>query len=179
MTETLASNSPAPCRDGSTNRLAWSHLPKQSGIYEIRNLATGEAYIGATANIRNRVRRHSAGIEFGGCSRRIAAAFGGEKTPDSSARVIELCEEEQLAARESHWISIRRPSCNTRTGTASMHPGPNLLEKRVAISGRKKLMAMAVRGGRSKRDVAQDFGVSLAVVVRACKESPADLIAAV
>jgi hypothetical protein len=102
------------------------------GIYMLRNLKTGAAYIGASTSIANRLEAHRNLIKNRTCNsynplgRKILEAF--KKLEDTEFRVLEfivpkygtedgeefLSEETVtlLDERERHWICTLRPSLN-------------------------------------------------------------------
>lgn len=76
-----------------------------SGVYAIRNTVTGKVYVGQSANVRKRVRRHFAMLRAGTHhSEKLQRAFNKDGEGMFVAEVLELCERAGLDACEQKFI---------------------------------------------------------------------------
>lgn len=77
------------------------------GIYKITNLETGQAYIGQSLNIRERLRTHiKAGLGIDSSANRFYTAMKEIGPENFSYEVLEKCDKEQLNERERYWIDF-------------------------------------------------------------------------
>jgi hypothetical protein len=101
-----------------------------SGVYMIRDKRNGASYIGATRNLKKRLRTHLSQIVRGGTSLSYAKkeAFAGAIADDLEFRILEFvpvpsgggtdgdiglkCPD--LVKREIYWIHRLNPSLNVR-----------------------------------------------------------------
>jgi group I intron endonuclease len=87
-----------------------------SGIYAVTHIESGKVYVGQSMNIGRRLRDHRRAPNESLISRCVRK-YGAEAF---EVRVVELCEEGELDAREIHWIealdSIHPAGLNIRSG---------------------------------------------------------------
>jgi len=105
-------------------RRIWADLPNRSpGIYAITSAISGESYVGATLQIRDRIARHFGRLERGRhYNKRMQEQYNAHGIEIFSVRVLELCslrtptwdgsddwwERSQLAeARRYDWLRER------------------------------------------------------------------------
>lgn len=83
---------------------------KKTGIYMIKEKATGKMYIGQAVNIGDRWTEHvKAALGIGSTSYQTNKFYKvmHDKGPESfTFAVLELCEAKELSAREKHWIEF-------------------------------------------------------------------------
>jgi hypothetical protein len=97
-------------REGQRWLSVYGKLPRKSGVYAIRCSGSGKAYVGASQNIRDRVKSHTNQIierSFSGRSRHAIAEdvekFGVESI---TVEVLEIVDDLSiLAERERYWIA--------------------------------------------------------------------------
>lgn len=77
-----------------------------SGIYAIRNAASGKVYVGSALNIQRRWWQHQSRLKLGNHhSRKLQAAWNKHGPSSFSFEVLELVSDaDVLIAREQHWI---------------------------------------------------------------------------
>lgn len=77
----------------------------QSGIYAIRNLVTGDCYIGSTINFRERWNCHRCDLRNKvHHNRHLTGAWHKHGEANFVFEVLEQCEEAVLIVREQHWL---------------------------------------------------------------------------
>lgn len=88
---------------------------KASGIYAIRNRATGSEYIGSAANIRSRWAAHRHALAHSKNSPpKLQCAWNKYGAAVFDFLVLETCDKHELLVREQHYIDQRKPRYNTR-----------------------------------------------------------------
>ena len=92
------------------------------GIYCITNTVTGDRYVGASVNIETRLKGHRSllmrtiaanSIQRWESNKRIQQLALDHGIDAFCFGILESCEFEQLADRESFWIDKLSPSINT------------------------------------------------------------------
>lgn len=84
------------------------------GIYKITNIITGEEYVGQSVDIKKRWYEHKRKLNNATHSLKISfKKFGIDKF---EFIVLELCEQESLNERETHWINKLKPVFNSFKG---------------------------------------------------------------
>ena len=83
------------------------------GVYSIKNLVTGEMYIGRSNNIQRRFSEHKYGGEH---NKRLSLDFKKYGLDNFSFDVIEECPLEKLDEREIYWIKTLKPGYNKTKG---------------------------------------------------------------
>lgn len=78
---------------------------KKCGVYAIVCQKTGWAYIGGSFDIEDRVRHHTRLLEQGQShNRALQYAWSLFGEDNFSVRVLEACSQEEVGAREQHWL---------------------------------------------------------------------------
>lgn len=84
-----------------------------AGIYEIRNILTGDYYIGQTANLARRWAEHRGRLSRGKSSLRHLQRAWTKYGPDAfSFRVLLVCEPFELTRHEQALVDRRHPQYN-------------------------------------------------------------------
>ncbi len=87
-----------------------------SGVYQLRCTATGERYIGSSANLAARASMHRSQLRLGKHQTPRIRELAAEHGPDSIVfEVLEECPPEATLGREAHWIQTTAPELNTNT----------------------------------------------------------------
>ena len=73
------------------------------GIYSIRNLRNGNCYVGQSVDIHRRFRHHKKGGSKS--TRLVSHALAKYGKAEFAFEVLEICPEDNLHARECHWIT--------------------------------------------------------------------------
>lgn len=92
-----------------------------SGIYIIRNVKTGKAYIGQARDIAKRWRQHVGRLELGyHHNHNLQHAWAQDGAASFTFDVLEHCAVDCLTEREQHYLDIYMPQgiCYNATGTA-------------------------------------------------------------
>ncbi len=84
--------------------------PADQGVYMIRNLRSGESYIGQSRRLENRLRHHHKAIRKQTGSAAWCKAF--PSISEVEFRVLEFLKEINLREREEYWIARLRPTVN-------------------------------------------------------------------
>lgn len=88
-------------------------LPEVSGIYSIRNTINGKTYIGSSANIRNRMKKHLADLRRGkhhsAILQRAYLKYGEQAFV---VDVLEVVETNILLTKEQEYLERSRPEYN-------------------------------------------------------------------
>lgn len=93
-------------------------VPKSSGIYTISSPDGTDVYVGASKNLAKRRYGHVNKIRCtGGITHRMRSAFS--KHGRFIFRVIELCPQGELDARELFWLAKLNPNLNERMAIGS------------------------------------------------------------
>jgi group I intron endonuclease len=86
-----------------------------SGVYRIYNVANGHAYIGSAVNVKSRWAAHRHTLRTKGKSPpKLQRAWDKYGESAFVFSVVELCDKDQLLAREQHFIDLEKPYYNTR-----------------------------------------------------------------
>lgn len=106
------------------------HAP---GIYKILNTLTGKFYIGSSISVRNRFYKHLSQLRLGRHrNAHLQAAFDRDGEAAFQFAVLELCERDQLLAREQHHLDTLKPEyniCAIAGNTMGYRHGPDAREK--------------------------------------------------
>jgi group I intron endonuclease len=94
-------------------------LPAVGGIYEIKNIRTGDRYIGRAVNLRQRVFGHYRALEKRTHPNYLMQKEYRMHGRDSfKVRVLELCAHaDERSAREQFYVDARSPEYNLATTT--------------------------------------------------------------
>lgn len=135
-------------------------LPPTTGIYQIRNLADGRAYVGLASNVRRRAWAHRYSLRRGKHhSAALQADWDRLGESAFSFDVLELAERDMLRQRERHWIAALRPAYNTGFGGS---PAPKSAEHKEAIAeaSRRRWADPAYRAATAAKISAAKAGVA-------------------
>lgn len=99
---------------------------KQSGIYKIKNIETGDFYIGSSTRLLARRDEHfanaAAGRHHSIIFQRAWNKYGPEKF---DFEILEECEVGDLLAREQHYLDLERPKYNISKVAGAPSPPQN------------------------------------------------------
>jgi group I intron endonuclease len=121
------------------------------GVYRVRNTITGECYVGASSNLKQRRMVHMSGIRHRKHqSRRLRASARKYGISAFVFEVLEICEYDVLGDRELWWIKELRPEFN---GTEVTVEDGELVERlcpesRRLIARRYRQIQKLVRQGK-------------------------------
>lgn len=91
-------------------------MPAKCGIYCILNKTSGDCYVGKASNIHNRKLSHFYQLRQGEHhSRAMQESFVRCGESAFAINVLEICEPEELAAKEYLWMLRVRPAFNVCT----------------------------------------------------------------
>lgn len=86
---------------------------ERSGIYQIRNIVTGNRYIGSAKCFRVRWNGHRARLVKGTHhSRHLQNAWDRYGAEYFLFEVLEICEADRLLVREQSWLDLEAPEYN-------------------------------------------------------------------
>jgi group I intron endonuclease len=132
----------------------------QSGIYAITNKINGKRYIGQSSDIANRAKRHARMLETGThhC-RHLQRAFNIDGAAAFQHEILELCECDDLTAREQHWMDHYRPAgtYNSAPAAGSNFGVKHTAETRAKFSAAKKGSRLSEEAKASKRSKYKEF----------------------
>ncbi len=130
----------------------WLNLPKESGIYQIRNKVNGKLYIGSSKNIRDRYLHHLSLLRYGNHhSIVLQRAWNKYKEENFDWSVLMLCPEKDLLIREQEMFDSLKPQYN-RTHIASCAVKTHTKKTRIKMSkNRIKSITPEVRKTMSDR----------------------------
>lgn len=106
-----------------------------AGVYEVRNIITGERYIGSSVCLRRRWTKHRACLKNGTSYHpRLMAAWAQYGESAFEFRTLEVCERDKdtLRAREQKWMDALKPEYNVNpiaTSTLGLKMGPDTRAK--------------------------------------------------
>ena len=82
-------------------------IPKNSGIYQIRNLINGKVYVGSAVNLRKRMHKHLSSLRHNKhCNIKLQNAYNKYGEDNFVFEIIELVpNKEQLLDREQYFIN--------------------------------------------------------------------------
>jgi len=90
-----------------------SEVKSESGVYILRNSASGDAYVGSTVNLKVRESNHRSNIKHGRLPSKLKDCVS-QSGPDFDFRMLERCHPMRLLAREKYWVQKLRPCLNER-----------------------------------------------------------------
>lgn len=77
------------------------------GVYVIRNIITQEVYVGSSINIKKRIKRHRGDLKRGNhANPHLQKSWNEHGSHNFDFSIQEVCIEEKLIERESHWIKF-------------------------------------------------------------------------
>jgi group I intron endonuclease len=83
------------------------------GVYIIKSLATGDAYVGGSRMLRARQSNHWSALRRGYGNKRLQEIFDKHGEKNLVFEVLCECSKEELQDRENEYILKLKPSCNT------------------------------------------------------------------
>lgn len=105
-------------------------LPRLSGIYSIRNLVSGNRYIGSTSNIRRRIIEHRSQLQRSAHYNFILQRAWDKYGPTAfTVDVLVLCSTDDLIVYEQEYMDKYRPKYNLSTLAAGKIPTENTKQK--------------------------------------------------
>ncbi len=124
-------------------------LMRQTGIYKIANLINGKFYIGQSRDIFTRWKAHTRALCDNSRESVIRMAFAKYHLREQvskegvfgnfSFEIIEICAEEKLIERETHYIQTLQPEYNVQLmGANSIFP--KRLKTNIAVTCRHILV---------------------------------------
>lgn len=147
-----------------------SAIPKRGGVYQIRNLRTGEVYIGSSSNLRSRAYAHASGLRNGhdNLALREAARVDGvdgfvfEILTLEESTAVRLAEEHTRIANALLCYNVVVDRWRTELGQLSEAARRNI---------RAMYAIVSIDGSRTfkRRELAERFGVSkqtIAAIIR-------------
>ncbi|WP_313199906.1 GIY-YIG nuclease family protein [Rhizobium sp.] len=93
------------------------------GVYIFTHVDTGRSYIGASSNLKRRKYHHYRSLHLGNAkTTEMLIDFQNSAVGNSAMdfRVIEYCDQSNLAEREKAYIETRNPEYNTKRGGAGI-----------------------------------------------------------
>lgn len=89
------------------------NVPRASGIYQIRCMATGKVYVGSAVDIQARWRNHYDSLKRGKHRNKyLQAAWDKYGARNFECTVLELVDRDNLLEREQEWLD--RTECTNR-----------------------------------------------------------------
>lgn len=89
------------------------HAARVSGVFQIRNKATGDLYVGSTVDLYRRLTQMKSRLQQGRSSvfflQRAVRRYGVEQFEWT---VLDTCSPEELKAREAVWVAKLQPMYN-------------------------------------------------------------------
>jgi len=125
--------------NGDRNKKGRGIRKVKSGIYRIKNLANGKVYIGQSANLDKRMKRHLAALIAGDHSNQhIQSSFVKYGKDNFEFSVIEETYEDMLDIRECAWIRYYK---SDQPEFGYNKEGGGSLNKVITLEARRKISA--------------------------------------
>lgn len=115
------------------------------GVYQIRNIQTGELYIGCSKNVGVRWGPHVSLLRNNRHhSSRLQAAWNEYGEENFALEIVEQCDKSSLRDREKHWIETLEPIYNGPNGCLGMDEESRLRKrKRQSVAARRRGISKA------------------------------------
>lgn len=116
-------------------------LPDTPGIYVIKNMSTGECYVGGASMVQSRARQHLRLLQTNYHHSKIMQASWNNHGESAFAfELLEHCDLRKLNARELHWFNELKPVFNLRPPAPIIRRGNTLLAKQERLERSKVLL---------------------------------------
>jgi hypothetical protein len=94
----------------------------ECGVYQIRNVITGDCYIGGSSDLRMRERNHFSKLRHGVSFKRLNRSVRKHGVRNHVFEVLEYCSPAKLRKREDALIKKHRPALNRHMFGTVGHP---------------------------------------------------------
>lgn len=149
-----------------TSTISFKTLSKKAGVYVIDHVASGNTYVGSSANLWKRLREHRCLLDRGAhCNRPLQNAWSKHGADAFSLSIVEeVADRSLLLAREQHWMEAYSLVCRLfnvlplARSSLGVKRSPETCEKLAAANRGRKLSAETI----ARRTASRDYTVSQA-----------------